>query len=176
MAARIVTHYFFIFMMLSVSFNVLADTKIQPLCTSLLSQQQLCVLTEPTREPEWFIQTAKQRNALPSPAVSMLWVSKISIDAENHYLAVVSVGEGHPILDVFSLIDVLAGKAVEPLLSVNPYPGALSLLAWRSGELWVESDVHLLDYSENNEQMEILETAQQYALQPKDWTWRLLTE
>jgi len=64
-------------------------------------------------------------------------------------LAVSSVGEGYPILDVFDLTAVLAdnddGKPhpVAPTTSINPYPGGIWINRWDGDKLIILSDVPL---------------------------------
>ncbi|HWQ10381.1 MAG TPA: hypothetical protein VN436_14775, partial [Holophaga sp.] len=60
--------------------------------------------------------------------------------------AVVSVGEGHPVLDVLDLARVLAGTHGDhSLLTLDPYPGFIELAGWRGGCLRVRSDRPLAD-------------------------------
>lgn len=65
----------------------------------------------------------------------------LSISPDGRYLAVVSVGEGHPVLDVLDLARVLAGTHGDrSLLTIDPYPGSIELAGWRGGCLRVRSD------------------------------------
>jgi hypothetical protein len=78
-------------------------------------------------------------------------IDRISVSPDRRYLAVVSVGEGHPILEIVQLAPLLKPKESRAReankfvvkCSVNPYPGTLSFGAWEPNALRLRSDVNL---------------------------------
>lgn len=93
----------------------------------------------------WFVRrpdgTVKK---LRGPNTALALVAEVRRSPSGAWLAVVSVGEGHPILDVFDAQAVLRGEAPDPLVTVNPYPGTISIAGWSDdGALLVESDAEL---------------------------------
>lgn len=92
---------------------------------------------------------------VPQTCLQEVW--QVSVSPDDNLLAVVSVGEGHPVLEIFSLNEVFSirdgweDEAVEPLLTIDPYPGWVSIDGWESPTvLEVTSDMPLnrLDKSE----------------------------
>lgn len=69
----------------------------------------------------------------------------VSIDAapDRSRLAVMSVGEGHPLLEIVPLVAFLERADYTATCTINPYPGTLSLGGWDTSGLLVESDVDL---------------------------------
>lgn len=110
-------------------------------------EQRLCVENRGMQESRWFVKInpGKIREIAP-PAVAMHYVSELKAAPSGDFLAVVSVGEGHPILELFSLPAVLEGFAQEALLEINPYPGSVSLEYWENGKLVIASDSELPQY------------------------------
>ena len=89
---------------------------------------------------QWFLQDDQRLRRLPSPPVA-LFPASLSPSPEGRYLAVISVGEGHPILDILDLERVLTGTHGEhSLRTLDPYPGFIELAGWEGGSLRVRSD------------------------------------
>ena len=94
-------------------------------------------------EPEgaqWSLKEGSRIQRIPPPPVTLFPVG-LSPSPDGRYLAVLSVGEGHPILDVLSLPRVLEGTHGElPLRTIDPYPGSIELAGWEGTKLKVLSD------------------------------------
>ena len=70
-------------------------------------------------------------------------VVDVQIAPDQQWMAVTSVGEGHPMLELVALTEFLAGKPYRALCTVNPYPGTVYFDRWEAGKLRVVSDVDL---------------------------------
>lgn len=82
------------------------------------------------------------------PRASLFQVSYISISENDKYLAVVTSGEGHPVLDIFELQRWLIfsprggdrdSPPLDPVRSLNSYPFSFSPKGWRENEFVLES-------------------------------------
>jgi hypothetical protein len=101
------------------------------------------------------------------PATGFHEVWQVSVSPDDKYLAVISVGEGHPIIEVFHLGEVLISShsteenSVNSLLTIDPYPGYVWILGWRAPSvLRVASDMPLerLDKSERRVPIQDIES------------------
>ena len=89
---------------------------------------------------QWFALEGVLPRPLPSPPVA-LFPHELSVSPDGRYLAVVSAGEGHPVLDVLILERVLDGTHGEhPFWTLDPYPGSVELVGWNGARLKVRSD------------------------------------
>ncbi len=121
---------------ISLSCTVLAETG-QRFCV----EQNVLV---PGSEARWWLLSGEEeKKPLPGPGPAMLLIDRLLASPSGRFLAVVSVGEGHPILEVFELRPILAGESAEALVEINPYPGVLSLEGWRKNSLLFYSDRRL---------------------------------
>jgi len=62
---------------------------------------------------------------------------------DGKYLAVTSVGEGHPLLEVVDLEVLRKQGKYKVLQELNPYPGVISILHWDDSQLILSSDAPL---------------------------------
>jgi hypothetical protein len=70
------------------------------------------------------------------------------ISPSQQWLAIISVGEGHPIIDIVELPKFLQNNEPKTLLSINPFPGTIDLIKWRANQLVVESDRLISQHNE----------------------------
>lgn len=70
-------------------------------------------------------------------------VSSLKVSPDGRYLAVLSVGEGHPIIEVVDLLELLNRQQYTVLHAINPYPGVAYLEGWQGMELQIGSDMLL---------------------------------
>jgi hypothetical protein len=72
-------------------------------------------------------------------------LDQVLLSPDEVYLAVVSVGEGHPILDICEMESIISaienGNHEVESFNINPYPGGISIVKWAD-------DQHLLLYSD----------------------------
>jgi len=89
---------------------------------------------------QWFHQQGLGLREIPAPPVALFPVSAVP-SPDGRFLAVLSVGEGHPVLDLLELRRVLGGShGTQSLRTIDPYPGGLELLGWEGNRLKVSSD------------------------------------
>lgn len=74
---------------------------------------------------------------------AMRQVVAISASPDRKWLAVLSVGEGHPMLEVIALDVLRERREFRVMTTVNPFPGTIGIATWRAGELFVTSDMPL---------------------------------
>jgi len=112
---------------------------------------KLCALNLSEDQAQWFIlKDARLSERISVTPQSLSIVDDFQISPAQSLLAIVSVGEGHPILDVIDLKSLLEEKVVKSLLSINPYPGFINIEKWQKEQLIVVTD-RLLTYSTSTE-------------------------
>jgi len=77
-------------------------------------------------------------------------ISDIKAAPDGKYAAVLSVGEGHPILEVIDLPKLLQEKTYTVLHKIDPYPGVIEIRSWNGVRLQVSSDM-LLTYRDKTD-------------------------
>jgi len=70
-------------------------------------------------------------------------VSAVVPSPDRRWLAVVSAGEGHPLLEVVDLQDLVASRTYRVVTEIEPYPGAVGIERWNETGLVVSSDMPL---------------------------------
>lgn len=70
-------------------------------------------------------------------------VTSLSISPDRQRLAVMSVGEGHPMLELVDLTRLLERHEYSALCTINPFPGTLNVIGWDKSAVLVASDVPL---------------------------------
>lgn len=94
-------------------------------------------------ESHWFLLSASDNQKLGVNISSMIEVADIVASPSGHYLAVISVGEGHPILEVVDAVKLKEQQEYHVIREINPYPGTMTIFKWEGETLIVESDVLL---------------------------------
>ncbi len=109
------------------------------------------------------------------PDVSLYDISQIKISPQDKYMAVLSAGEGHPLVDIFETKkillqqDGLEGAVISPILTVNPYPGGIWINRWETDTLLlVDSDMPL----DQKEKMHLLQEPES---ETHTFSWNILT-
>ena len=107
----------------------------------------LIVINPDMNKAEWFVLRNESIHKLEYPPEQFMRVDDVIISADNKYLAYVSVGEGHPVLEIvdFSNFKKLKfNKKHKVMFGVNPYPGYISVTKqFDNDKLVVESDMSL---------------------------------
>ncbi len=96
--------------------------------------------------PRWFWLNAPHsgmNEPLGTIEAAFFLVDSIKASPDGRYLAVMSVGEGHPIIEVVDLPQLLKQQQYTVLHSINPYPGVAYLEGWQGAELHIASDMLL---------------------------------
>lgn len=102
---------------------------------------QLCHIRPMNAPALWFLVRDGEPLFLYIDTVGEL--TSVSISPSGRFLLVGSVGEGHPLLLVYSLERLLTDLEVEPLQMLDPYPGWISERGWEGDSLLVEANVPL---------------------------------
>ena len=124
-------------------------------------------------EDEWEIESLKN-----VPQSCFHAVHLVSISPDDKILAVISVGEGHPYLEVFDLNGILTTRdsendlPVKPLLAIDPYPGNVWVEGWEKDKIVLSSDMPLdrLDKTERRSPVP------DPMLEPRRFLWHVATD
>lgn len=104
---------------------------------------------------------------------AMVQAADLAVSPDRRWLAVISVGEGHPFLEVVDLQALLAGQGYKALTTINPYPGTINLERWTDTALLVTSDMPLPDLSPDGGAIDqMLPEVHTFALEPGAWAPR----
>ncbi len=91
---------------------------------------QLCVIST-NEESHWFLFSPHNYTLKLEITSSFLNVTDFQISPNQQWLAVASIGEGHPALDIFPLPPLLAQQTAEARYNINPYPGSVDIEQWQ---------------------------------------------
>ena len=118
---------------------------------SIGNEELLCVInTEDENGAYWFILKNMGRSREIGSGLSCLHlVDHILPSPDNRYLAVLSVGEGHPIAEVIDLEKLRLQSKYVVVQEIDPYPGTVSIERWDGAYLIVNSNVPLTQRREN---------------------------
>jgi hypothetical protein len=118
---------------------------------SIGNEELLCVInTENENGAYWFILKNMGRSRELGSNLSCLHqVHQILPSPDNRYLAVASVGEGHPMVEVIDLGKLRLQSKYVVLQEIDPYPGIISIDRWDGSYLIVNSNVPLTQRKED---------------------------
>ena len=121
------------------------------LLQSIGDEELLCVInTEDETGAHWFILKDMGRSREIGSNLSCLHlVDHILPSPDNRYLAVLSVGEGHPMAEVIDLEKLRLQSKYVVVQEIDPYPGTVSIERWDGAYLIVNSNVPLTQRREN---------------------------
>lgn len=112
-------------------------------------------------------------DAAPKPlgcdSTALHQVVAVDIAPGQAWMAVLSVGEGHPMLEIVPLPEFLAGQPYRAQCTINPYPGTVNVERWEAGKLLLSSDVDLR-IEESGARADGIGEDRRYALDPQDCT------
>jgi hypothetical protein len=106
----------------------------------------LCVIQTSNEGPQWFLLNAGHsgdHRRIGALSAALRLINALDVAPNGRYLAVVSVGEGHPILEVVDLPKLLQGATYTVLHTLDPYPGEIAIDTWHGSKLHVKSDMLL---------------------------------
>jgi hypothetical protein len=107
----------------------------------------LCVINTSNEGPHWFLLNSIQpglNERIGSISAALGLITDIKASSDGKYLAVLSVGEGHPLLEVIDLPQLLGKKTYTVLHKIDPYPGVVEIQSWQGLQLHFESDMLLM--------------------------------
>ncbi len=124
------------------------------LLQSIGNEELLCVINTDNTEDEngayWFILKDMGRSREIGSNLSCLYqVHQILPSPDNRYLAVLSVGEGHPMVEVIDLEKLRLQSKYVVLQTIDPYPGTVSIDRWDGAHLIVSSNAPLTQRRED---------------------------
>lgn len=92
----------------------------------------------------WYILAENGNNQkLGSNLSQLMDVQHLSVSPGKKYLAVLSVGEGHPMIEVVDLKLLKEKNKYKTLHVIDPYPGFVGIVGWYGERLILESDMPL---------------------------------
>lgn len=112
------------------------------------TESAICVVNMKEQEPYWFLLALMGNTQIGTISAALHQIADIKASSDGKYLAVLSVGEGHPILEVIELPTLLTQKTYTVLHTIDPYPGTIDIRSWKGMRLHVGSDM-LLTHQEN---------------------------
>lgn len=134
----------------------------------------LVVINSKNHYIDWFIFSKHGVEKIINSPSSFLQIADISLSPNQKYLSVISVGEGHPLLEVFLFSEIINinvkenNKNIETVFSLNPYPGYVSLLKWSDNEEIIVDTDRLLTNNDETMRFPIgFENNQQYSINLK---------
>ncbi len=107
------------------------------------SDATLCVINLRDAEPQWFLLNSTGNTPLGALSAAFGYVNTIKASPDGRYLAVISVGEGHPMLEIIELSKLIQQRAYLVVQHIDPYPGVISLEAWEGLQVHVRSNMLL---------------------------------
>ena len=126
------------------------------------------VVTTERGDSQWYLRPpgATKEGLVGTNITSMGEVHELRPSPDGRYLAVLSVGEGHPELEVVDLPLLVRRGRFKVLRRVDPYPGGVGIDRWDGARLIVGADA-LLTHRGSNGRVPCtlqMEGAEQYAL------------
>lgn len=94
----------------------------------------------------WYIMDKSNGKSLIGYDFSMFnSIFQMTVSPDEKYLAILSAGEGHPVVEILDLQKLLKNKEYKKLAELNPYPGYISIKKWQKNKLIIESDAMLTE-------------------------------
>ncbi len=122
----------------------------------------------------WRVETIKN---VPETALHNVW--QIEISSKDEYLAVLSEGEGHAVVEIFEIKSILMQRdglediMISPILTVDPYPGTIWIEGWQNDKvLLIISDVPLTRLDKNERRVPL----QDPELYSQKFLWDISTD
>lgn len=104
----------------------------------------LCVISNMAEdEPQWFLLKTDGNTWFGSLEAAFNQIVAMKASTDGRFLAVLSVGEGHPLLEVIDLRKLLSEQQYTVLHEIDPYPGVIAIQEWQGNDLHVNCDMLL---------------------------------
>jgi len=112
---------------------------------SITEGRFLCVINTGYDEGAyWFLLEGMNKNREIGKGLSRLAeVNQLMASPDGKYLAVCSVGEGHPMIEIIDLNTLCTEGKFNTLQFIDPYPGTASIGKWNGSKLVLLSDMPL---------------------------------
>ncbi len=151
------------------------DDSVRTMTERLSDHCELVVRVGEDGESCWSDVCASEKSVqLGCDLSAMRQVVTVSASPDRKWLAVLSVGEGHPMLEVVALDALTEQHDYRVMTTINPYPGTIGLTDWQDGELRIVSDMplHELPITDGDPMARMGSTDDVYALDPASWQIR----
>ncbi len=109
------------------------------------SNTTIGVLNTSNAGPQWFLLKGEGNQHIGSISPGFNIITNLKSSENGQYLAVMSIGEGHPVIDVIDANQLLLKKTYQVVQHLDPYPGTILLDAWNGMTLLVKSDMLLTE-------------------------------
>ena len=118
---------------------------------SIGNNETLCVInTDYEKGAYWFvIKGAYGNREIGNNLCQLAEVHHLLLSPDRKYLAVLSVGEGHPVIEVIDMQKLRDKFEYTTLHVLDPYPGVMSIDRWEGTKLLIDSNVPLNLRKEN---------------------------
>lgn len=112
---------------------------------SIGNDETLCVInTDYEKGAYWFIiKGAYGNRAIGNNLSQLAEVHQLMLAPDGKYLAVLSVGEGHPVIEVIDMQKLRDKYEYTTLHVLDPYPGVMTIDRWEGSKLIIDSNVPL---------------------------------
>jgi len=113
-------------------------------CQAIPAEQstQLCYLQPENAYSQWFLFQNDELWKVSGMNTEFI-MSSFTFSPSGRFVAVSSLGEGHPLLQIYAAEHLLDQATVVPLAGWNGYPGWVSDKGWQGENLLLESNVPL---------------------------------
>lgn len=123
---------------------------------------------------DWRVETIQN---IPETYLYKVW--QVEISPQDEYMAVLSEGEGHPLVEIFEIEkilmrrDDLEDEMISPILTVDPYPGTIWIKGWKHGtQLILDSDMPLTRLNKKKRRVPL----QDPELESQTFLWDVLSD
>lgn len=140
----------------------------------------IMILSDTYNQATWY-KTLNNRPVMPiqnAPETSSPHVYQVAISPNDDHIAVLSAGEGHPVIEIFEIENIFKQGAgcentIDPISRIDPYPGTIWIEGWESEMLLtVGSDVPL-DLVDRGEREALLENSE---VLPQEFLWDIFAD
>jgi hypothetical protein len=148
------------------------------------SPRKSCTLQIDVRRDEtpacWRLQCqgkskAKSVRKLGCDLSALHQITEVLVAPQADYLAVASVGEGHPIVEIVPLTAFIDKGKYVAKCELNPYPGTIAPRAWQGRVLLFQSDVDLALKDAEQRANSIAENMREYRVDPENCRVQMVT-
>jgi hypothetical protein len=116
----------------------------------------------------WSLQCASKRPVkLGCDLTEMHQIVALSVSPDHQWLAVMTVGEGHPILEIIDLPRFIKQHQYSSSCTINPFPGTLDISGWNKAGLIITSGVDLDSPDSPEKPRAVLDAERKFQVIPK---------
>ncbi|THB68603.1 MAG: hypothetical protein D6B27_02280 [Gammaproteobacteria bacterium] len=106
------------------------------------TNKYLLILSPENDEPQWYIRSENNIRRIVNVPATFQYIDKIKASADGKFMAILSYGEGHPLITVIDTEKLLDNEP-SVIQEIDPYPGTVDLKHWSNVYLHISSDMLL---------------------------------